>query len=90
VKPRFPSVIALLLSAACASAQAAPRSQLATVSQHVAGTRIEIVYRRPVARGRALFGALVPNRPRFICGTPRDATRCASGRRRSTASMSSR
>ena len=51
---------ALLLSAACASAQAPPKSQLATVVQHVAGTRIEIVYRRPVARGRALFGALVP------------------------------
>jgi hypothetical protein len=51
---------ALLLSAACASAQAPPRSQLGTVAQQVAGTRIEIVYRRPVARGRALFGALVP------------------------------
>jgi hypothetical protein len=59
-KPRFLSVIALLLAAACASAQAAPKSQLATVIQHVAGTRIEIVYRRPVARGRVLFGALVP------------------------------
>jgi len=28
--------------------------------QELAGTRIEIVYRRPVARGRELFGALVP------------------------------
>jgi hypothetical protein len=37
-----------------------PKSQLATVTQQVAGTRIEILYRRPVARGRALFGALVP------------------------------
>ena len=36
------------------------RSQLGTVTQQVAGARIEIVYRRPVARGRALFGALVP------------------------------
>jgi hypothetical protein len=52
--------VALLLSAACASAQPIPKSQLATVTQHVAGARIEIVYRRPVARGRALFGALVP------------------------------
>jgi hypothetical protein len=52
--------VPLLLSAACASAQTIPKSQLATVVQHVAGTRIEIVYRRPVARGRALFGALVP------------------------------
>jgi hypothetical protein len=48
------------VSAGCASAQNPPKSQLASVSQHVAGTRIEIVYRRPVARGRALFGALVP------------------------------
>jgi hypothetical protein len=36
------------------------RSQLGTVSQSVAGTTIDVVYRRPVARGRALFGALVP------------------------------
>ncbi|HKG92857.1 MAG TPA: DUF2911 domain-containing protein [Gemmatimonadaceae bacterium] len=43
-----------------AGAQAIPRSQLASVSQTVAGTRIDIVYRRPTARGRALFGALVP------------------------------
>jgi hypothetical protein len=43
-----------------ACAQSAPRSQLGTVSQLVNGTRIEIVYRRPVARGRPLFGALVP------------------------------
>jgi hypothetical protein len=52
--------VALLLSAACASAQPIPKSQRSTIVQHVAGTRIEIVYRRPVARGRALFGALVP------------------------------
>jgi len=36
------------------------RSQLGVVSQNIMGTRIEIVYRRPVARGRPLFGALVP------------------------------
>jgi hypothetical protein len=35
------------------------RSQLATLSQMVGPTRIKIVYRRPVARGRELFGALV-------------------------------
>jgi hypothetical protein len=39
---------------------AIPRSQLGSVMQSVAGTEIEIVYRRPVARGRELFGALVP------------------------------
>lgn len=51
---------ALLAVPAVAGAQTTPRSQLGTVSQLVAGTRVEIVYRRPVAHGRALFGALVP------------------------------
>ena len=41
-------------------AQSVSRSQLGTVSQQIAGTRVELLYRRPVARGRALFGALVP------------------------------
>jgi len=41
-------------------AQEIRRSQLASVSQMVGQTRIEIIYRRPVARGRELFGALVP------------------------------
>jgi hypothetical protein len=50
----------LCLHAAAAGAQAIPRSQLGSVSQTVAGTRIEIEYRRPTARGRVLFGALVP------------------------------
>lgn len=36
------------------------KSQAATVSQRVANTEITITYSRPVARGRALFGALVP------------------------------
>ena len=46
---------------ACDSPAQRPRpSQLGTIMQEVAGTRIEIVYRRPVARGRELFGALVP------------------------------
>src|SRR5687768_7745521 len=37
-----------------------PRSQLGAVVQSVAGTTIDVRYRRPVARGRDLFGALVP------------------------------
>jgi hypothetical protein len=49
-----------LCSATIASAQQIAKSQLGTVSQQVGGTRIEILYRRPVARGRRLFGALVP------------------------------
>jgi len=36
------------------------KSQAAAVSQRVANTDISITYSRPVARGRALFGALVP------------------------------
>jgi hypothetical protein len=60
---RFVSVTLAVLVAfpgVSACAQATPKSQLGTVSQWIAGTRVEIVYRRPVARGRALFGALVP------------------------------
>lgn len=49
-----------ILGICCQSdAQGIPKSQLATVSQMVGPTRIEIIYRRPVARGRELFGALV-------------------------------
>ena len=54
------SLGALLGIASVACAQATPRSQLGGVSQTIAGTRIQLLYRRPVARGRALFGALVP------------------------------
>jgi hypothetical protein len=41
-------------------AQAPKPSQHGSVSQQVAGTTITIEYNRPVARGRTLFGALVP------------------------------
>jgi hypothetical protein len=50
----------LLLACACRADGQNTRSQLGTVSQSVASVKIDIVYRRPVARGRALFGALVP------------------------------
>jgi hypothetical protein len=36
------------------------KSQRGTVSQKIANTDITIVYGRPVARGRTLFGSLVP------------------------------
>jgi hypothetical protein len=36
------------------------KSQAAAVSQRVANTEITVTYSRPVARGRPLFGALVP------------------------------
>jgi len=54
------AIFGLTLGACSAPAQRPRPSQLGTVMQEVAGTRIEIVYRRPVARGRPLFGALVP------------------------------
>ncbi len=57
----IPAIVAvLLLDLGAASAQEIPRSQYGTVSQSIAGTTVEIVYRRPVARGRELFGDLVP------------------------------
>src|SRR5829696_9745514 len=49
-----------MLSASCLDAQPGKKSQLATVTQLVGPAKIEIVYRRPVARGRELFGKLVP------------------------------
>jgi hypothetical protein len=36
------------------------KSQAAAVSQRVANTEITLTYSRPVARGRELFGSLVP------------------------------
>src|SRR5215210_2727103 len=56
----FAPALALLACASQLPAQAIRRSQLATVSQLIADTRLEILYRRPVARGRTLFGTLVP------------------------------
>jgi hypothetical protein len=50
----------LMLSAPTAPAQGYPFSQRGSVTQMVAYTEISVVYGRPVARGRALFGALVP------------------------------
>ena len=37
------------------------KSQAAAVSQWIANTEITVTYSRPVARGRELFGALVPH-----------------------------
>jgi hypothetical protein len=48
------------LATMAVGAQAIPRSQLGGVTQSVGRSRVEITYRRPVARGRELFGALVP------------------------------
>jgi hypothetical protein len=53
-------VLAALTLASVADAQPGRRSQLGSVSQTINAARIDIVYRRPVARGRELFGQLVP------------------------------
>src|SRR6476661_2152405 len=50
----------VLTGAAEASAQGYPPSQRQIIAQNVARTRIEIEYGRPVARGRDLWGKLVP------------------------------
>ena len=72
MSPRMPSlpffhVTAVRLVAAAALAlpttsvaQGYPFSQRGSVTQNVALTEITVTYGRPVARGRALFGQLVP------------------------------
>jgi hypothetical protein len=59
---RFAMIAAGLVASTPLSscAQDIRKSQLATVSQMIGTARLEIVYRRPVARGRDLFGSLVP------------------------------
>ncbi len=51
----------VLTSSLCAQETPRPRrSQQASVTQALGSTRIEVKYSRPGARGRELFGALVP------------------------------
>ncbi len=51
----------MLTSSLCAQETRRPRrSQQASVTQALGPTRIEVKYSRPGARGRELFGALVP------------------------------
>lgn len=52
--------IAILATGSTVRSQGYPPSQRGSVTQNVAFTEISIAYGRPVARGRALFGALVP------------------------------
>jgi len=59
----FASTLALVISLASAApcaAQMYPFSQRGSVGQTLAFTKIAIEYGRPTARGRTLFGALVP------------------------------
>ena len=52
--------VASLAGGARAEAQGYPFSQRGSVTQSVAHTTIAVEYGRPVARGRALYGQLVP------------------------------
>lgn len=52
------SLVSLL--AATGEAQGFPASQRQTITQNVALTKFEVTYGRPVARGRDLWGKLVP------------------------------
>jgi hypothetical protein len=53
-------VVAILTASTPARSQGYPFSQRGSVQQDVALTSITVTYGRPVARGRALFGTLVP------------------------------
>ncbi len=55
-----PLLAVTLVTSAPLLAQGYPPSQRGSVAQRVAFTDIAIAYGRPTARGRALFGALVP------------------------------
>lgn len=58
------SLVAVVLGVSVLlNAQEPPKlrlSQHGIISQQIAGTRVTLEYNRPVARGRELFGALVP------------------------------
>ena len=64
LRARALAPLALCLGLAAApgglQAQGYPFSQRQSIAQHVAFTTISLEYGRPVARGRKLFGALVP------------------------------
>jgi hypothetical protein len=70
-------VVAITASLPHIAAQGAPPnprpSQHGSVSQRIADTTIAIEYNRPVARGREIFGKLVPYGHRW-CPCADDAT----------------
>ena len=56
----IPASLLLWLGPHLSEAQGYPPSQRGSVTQNVAFTHIAVTYGRPVARGRVLWGALVP------------------------------
>jgi hypothetical protein len=74
--PRALTALILSIAASSLAAQEAPKikpSQHGTVSQRINETVITLEYNRPVARGRELFGRLVPY-GRIWCPCADDAT----------------
>ena len=70
------TLLALVLRPPPAAAQDAPKikpSQHGTVAQRIADTTVTLEYNRPVARGRELFGTLVPY-GKIWCPCADDAT----------------
>ena len=60
-------MVALALTAVCPTAFAQnTKSQLGTVTQMVAGTKIDLTYRRPVARGRTTSGDIEQRASNFL------------------------
>ncbi len=56
MKPRSVTLVAVLLVPRIVLGAQAPKSQHATVTQLLGSTQVTIVYNRPSARGRTLFG----------------------------------
>lgn len=54
------SIVVLLLLPCALAAQEIRKSQHGSVTQRVATTEIAISYNRPVARGRDIFGGIIP------------------------------
>ncbi len=70
------TLLVLVLQPPPAAAQDAPKikpSQHGTVAQRIADTTVTLEYNRPVARGRELFGTLVPY-GKIWCPCADDAT----------------
>jgi hypothetical protein len=76
----FPTLALVTLLAACGLPDGSSRkSQPAVVRQRMGSTEISVVYNRPAARGRVLFGGIVPY-GRVWCPGADEATRLELGR----------
>lgn len=71
-------LLALLAGAPHMDGQAARRSQRGTVTQMISTTAITVAYNRPSARGRSLFGGVVPHGTAWNPGADEATTLTAS------------